>query len=59
MRTMRTTFLVGRRTQRSTEIVVVDGERPAPIPGPWSLRAVVRRRKDPPSTTRRPSEIVH
>ena len=45
---MRTTFLVGRLTPKSTEIVVTEGSHsPAPIPGPWSLRALVR------SSTRR------
>jgi len=40
---MRTTFLVGRMTPRSEEMVVADGSRrPAPFPGPWTLRAVVR-----------------
>lgn len=41
---MRETFLVGRVTHRSTEMVVVKkmGAQ-APFPGPWNLRAVVRR----------------
>jgi hypothetical protein len=39
---MRTTFVVGRLTSRSAEIVVVDPHRPPPIPGPWVLRALVR-----------------
>ena len=39
---MRTTFLVGRLTPKSAEIVVVDGPGLSPIPGPWTLRAVVR-----------------
>jgi len=40
---MRTTFLVGRVTPRSSEMVVREGHRaPAPIPGPWTLRALVR-----------------
>ncbi len=43
MMTTRTTFLVGRLTPRSAEMVVVDdpGASP-PIPGPWTLKAVVR-----------------
>lgn len=36
----RQTFLVGRRTSRSTVVVVVQKER-APIRGPWTLKAVV------------------
>ena len=40
---MRTTFVVGKLTPKSTEIVVAESRRsPAPIPGPWTLRAVVR-----------------
>jgi len=40
---MRTTFLVGRLTPKSTEIFVAEGSRsPAPFPGPWTLRAVFR-----------------
>ena len=40
---MRTTFLVGRLTPKSTEIILAEGSRsPAPFPGPWTLRAVVR-----------------
>ena len=40
---MRTTFLVGRLTPRGTEILLAEGSRsPAPFPGPWTLRAVVR-----------------
>jgi hypothetical protein len=42
---MRTTFLVGRLTPKSTEMVVVKGpRRQPPIPGPWTLRAMVRPR---------------
>ena len=40
---MRTTFLVGRLTPKSAEIVLTEGSRsPAPFPGPWTLRALVR-----------------
>jgi len=39
---MRTTFLVGRVTRGGAEIVVVEGVLPPPIPGPWTLRALVR-----------------
>ncbi len=41
-RTARTTFLVGRLTRGSAQIVVVEGSQPPPIPGPWTLRALVR-----------------
>jgi hypothetical protein len=42
---MRTTFLVGRLTPKSTEMVVVKGSRRQnPFPGPWTLRAMVRPR---------------
>ena len=46
---MRTTFLVGRLTPKSAEIVVVEDAGPAPIPGPWSLRALVRPSKPRPA----------
>jgi len=36
----RQTFVVGHRTARATVVVVVQRE-PAPIRGPWTLRAVV------------------
>lgn len=36
----RQAFVVGRRTRRTTVVVVVRQER-APIRGPWTLRAVV------------------
>jgi len=40
---MRTTFLVGRLTPKGAEMVVAEGSRsPAPFPGPWTLRALVR-----------------
>ena len=39
---MRTTFLVGRVGRKGSEMVVVDGEGPSPIPGPWTLKALVR-----------------
>jgi len=40
---MRTTFLVGRRTPKCTEMVVMKGPRQlSPIPGPFTLRALVR-----------------
>ena len=39
---MRTTFLVGRVTRKSAEIVVVEGIGSPPIPGPWTLKALVR-----------------
>ena len=39
---MRTTFLVGRLTPKSAQIVVVNEARPSPIRGPWTLRAMTR-----------------
>jgi len=39
---MRTTFLVGRVTRTGAAIIVVGGEGPPPIPGPWTLKALVR-----------------
>jgi hypothetical protein len=33
-------FLVGRLTKNDRRIVVLDPATPAPIPGPWDLRAV-------------------
>jgi hypothetical protein len=39
---MRTTFLVGRVTRTGAEMVVVEGVAPPPIPGPWTLKALVR-----------------
>jgi hypothetical protein len=39
----RKTFVVGRSTTRGTELVVAESlHTPAPIPGPWTLRALVR-----------------
>lgn len=37
----RRTFAVGRLTPRTREIQYVQA-RPAPLPGPWALKAVVR-----------------
>lgn len=53
---MRTTFLVGRVTRKGAEMVVVEGTESSPIPGPWTLRAVVRPALAPSFTTpdRRP-----
>ena len=39
---MRVPFALGRLTTRSTEIVVVDRQQEPPIPGPWTLQALVR-----------------
>jgi hypothetical protein len=55
----RKTFVVGRSTTRGTELVVAESlHTPAPIPGPWTLRALVR-----PSEVRleagSPHSIVH
>jgi len=55
---MRTTFLVGRLTPKSTEIVVVDGPVHSPIPGPWTLRALVRP-NTPPAPQPQASTTVH
>lgn len=49
---MRRTFAVGRLTPESAEIVLLADEeeedaRRAPVPGPWSLRAVVRDLRPP------------
>jgi hypothetical protein len=40
----RQTFVVGRLDRRTTEVQVVRPSGDAPIPGPWSLKAVVRDR---------------
>ena len=40
----RRTFAVGRLDRRTTEVQVVRPSGSAPIPGPWSLKAVVRER---------------
>ncbi len=39
---MRVTFAIGRLTDRSTEIVVMESKERPPIPGPWTLQALVR-----------------
>jgi hypothetical protein len=39
---MRRTFMVGRLTRKASEIIVAEGTGPSPIPGPWTLRAMVR-----------------
>jgi len=40
---MRKTFLVGRLTSRSSEMIMAEETRTAPpFPGPWTLRALVR-----------------
>jgi len=56
---MRETFLVGRVTHRSTEMVVVKkmGAQ-APFPGPWNLRAVVRH-SSPEEPRKSPGSVVH
>ncbi len=56
---MRTTFLVGRLTPKSTEMVVVNRlHGRSPIPGPWTVRAVVRP-FDSPLPPVEPSPTVH
>ena len=44
---MRKTILVGRLTRKSSEIVVVQRDMYSPIPGPWTLRAMVRSDNQP------------
>ena len=39
---MRTTFMVGKVTSRGSEMVMVDSTPSTPIPGPWTLKALVR-----------------
>ena len=38
---MRRAFVVGRKTRKSTTVVVLRVENRGPIIGPWTLRAVV------------------
>lgn len=45
---MRTTFVVGRVTRKGAEMVMVDRGGRCPIPGPWTLKALVR--AAPPAT---------
>jgi hypothetical protein len=40
----RETFAVGRLDRRTNELQIVRPSGDAPIPGPWSLKAVVRGR---------------
>ena len=57
---MRTTFLVGRLTPKSAQIVVVNEARPSPIRGPWTLRAMTRGTGGEPTRSRRwSSERIH
>ena len=47
---MRRTFVVGRLSARGAEVVLADRVRaPAPFPGPWRLRALVRPADNPPA----------
>jgi len=39
---MRTTFLVGTTTRKSTRYLLVGRSQKAPFPGPWRLQAVIR-----------------
>ena len=41
---VRETFVVGRLDRRTSEVQIVRPSGDAPIPGPWSLKAVVRGR---------------
>lgn len=41
----RRTFAVGRLDRTTTEVQLVEPRDRAPIPGPWSLKAVVRDRR--------------
>jgi hypothetical protein len=52
---MRIPFLTGLvdRTRERTRILLARGKAPAPFPGPWTLRAVVRG-DDPPVSPLRP-----
>ena len=56
---MRTTFLVGRVGQKGSEIVVVEGRSSSPIPGPWTLKAMVRPKVPPPALTPVGSLEIH
>ena len=42
---MRTTFLVGSRTLGRSRYLLMNrgGRHPAPFPGPWTVKAVVRK----------------
>lgn len=35
-------FVVGRKTTNSTTVVVIGPKGRSPIPGPWTVRAVVK-----------------
>ncbi|MGD2122840.1 MAG: hypothetical protein PVJ76_13895 [Gemmatimonadota bacterium] len=50
---MRRTFIVGKFNRKASEIIVVDGVGASPIPGPWTLRALVR--SNPPCPAQRVS----
>ena len=39
---MRRTFAVGRVSRKGEEIVMVEKARTSPIPGPWTLKALIR-----------------
>jgi hypothetical protein len=39
---MRVPFAIGRMTPKTTEIVLVDRQRPTTLPGPWEVCALVR-----------------
>ena len=56
---MRTTFLVGRLTPKSAEIVVVDPSRAASFPGPFLLKALVRPRPPNPIFRVEQRELTH
>jgi len=56
---MRTTFLVGRVTRKGAEMVVVDRVESPPIPGPWTLRALVRPSQASPTSPMDPRPRLH
>jgi len=39
---MRIPFAVGRLTHEGSRVVLVTRDAPAPVAGPWALRALVR-----------------
>jgi hypothetical protein len=56
---MRTTFLVGRVGQKGSEMVVLEGRSSSPIPGPWTLKALVRPKVSRPALTPPGSLDIH
>jgi hypothetical protein len=56
---MRTTFLVGRLTPKSAEIIVVNESGAPPFPGPFLLKALVRPRPPTSSLNAKVRELPH